>query len=234
MNEIQIIERFAILVRQFCSVIDEAAKLDRAEILGRIYPLLPKLIDRAIALPKIEETEEAEDTQSDDDLPKKSHSTHEDRRQIYLLLQEKLGDWDQYCEIFDPNKDMDPIGGSLADDLADIYFDLKEGLELHDSGESEPGQVIWEWRFSFDIHWGEHALGALTPGRARRPCRVSTLNHLHEARQESLPSLNRSIHARAASHTRPCIRVSRRSLRPASQARRSVCATPSLRRCPRA
>src|ERR1700692_4649263 len=100
-NEIQIIERFAILVRQFCSVIDEAAKLDRAEILGRIYPLLPKLIDRAIALPK------TEDTQSDDDLPKKSHSTHEDRRQIYLLLQEKLGVWDQYCEIFDPNKDMD-------------------------------------------------------------------------------------------------------------------------------
>jgi hypothetical protein len=163
-SETQIVESFVSLVRQYCAVIDEASTLDRAEILARIYPILPRLIDQAIAMPKIgdsEETEEVEDTQSDDDLPKKSRSTHEERRQVYKLFQEKLGAWDQYCEIFDPNKDMDPIGGSLADDLADIYFDLKEGLALHESGESEPSQVIWEWRFSFDIHWGEHATSAL-------------------------------------------------------------------------
>lgn len=160
-SEIEIIERFAILVRQFCSVIDEAANLDRAEILGRIYPLLPKLIDQAIALPKIEESEEAEDTQTDDDLPKASRWTHEERRQLFKLLQERLAGWDQYWVIFDPNNDMDPILGSLADDLIDMYFDLKEGLALHESGQSEPNQVILEWRSSFDIHWGEHALGAL-------------------------------------------------------------------------
>ena len=56
---------------------------------------------------------------------------------------------------------MDAIVGSLADDLADTYFDLKEGLALQEAGETEPSRVIWEWRFSFDIHWGEHALSAL-------------------------------------------------------------------------
>jgi len=160
-SQTQIVDSFASLGRQYCSIIDEAAKLDRTEILSRIYPLLPQLIGQAIALPEIEETEEAEDTQSDDDLPKKSRWTHEERRQLFKLLQEKLGGWDQYWVIFDPTKDLDAIIGSLADDLVDIYFDLKEGLALHESGQSEPNQVIWEWRFSFDIHWSEHALGAL-------------------------------------------------------------------------
>ena len=160
-SEIELIESFAIPVRQFCSVIEAASTLERAEILGRVYPLLPKLMDQAIALPRIEKIEESADANSDDDLPKSSRSTHEERRRLFKLLLEKLGDWDQYWVIFDPTKDMDAILGSLADDLADIYFDLKEGLALHESGESEPDQVIWEWRFSFDIHWGEHALSAL-------------------------------------------------------------------------
>ncbi len=160
-SETEIVEAFASLVRQFCSIIDETAELDRDEILRKIYPLLPKLMAQAIALPKIAESEEAEDAQSDDDLPEKSRWTHEERRQVFKLLQDKLAGWDQYWVIFDPNNDMDAILGSLADDLVDIYFDLKEGLALHESGQSESAQVIWEWRFSFDIHWGEHALGAL-------------------------------------------------------------------------
>jgi len=160
-SETQIVESFLSLVRQFCSVIDEASTLDRAEILARIYPLLPRLIDQAIAMPKVEDAAESEDAKTDDDLPEKSRWTHDERRQLFKLLQEKLGIWDQYWVIFDPTKDLDAILGSLADDLADIYFDLKEGLALHESGQSVPGKVIWEWRFSFEIHWGEHALGAL-------------------------------------------------------------------------
>ena len=160
-NEIEIVERFAVLVRQFCSVIDDASNLDRAEILGRVYPLLPRLIDQAIAMPRVEEAEDAEEVESDEALPRKSGSTHEERWSLFELLQEKLGDWDRYSEVFDPARDMIPIVGSLADDLADTYFDLKEGLALQEAGETEPSRVIWEWRFSFDIHWGEHALSAL-------------------------------------------------------------------------
>jgi len=160
-NEIEIIERFAVLVRQFCSVIEDASNLNRAEILSRVYPLLPRLIDQAIAMPRAEEAEETDEVESDEVLPRKSGSTHEERWSLFQLLQEKLEDWDRYSEVFDPARDMDAIVGSLADDLADTYFDLKEGLALQEAGETEPSRVIWEWRFSFDIHWGEHALSAL-------------------------------------------------------------------------
>lgn len=49
--------------------------------------------------------------------------------------------------------------GNLADDLADIYRDLRGGLDLCENGHVE--YAIWNWRFSFNAHWGQHAVSAL-------------------------------------------------------------------------
>jgi hypothetical protein len=50
--------------------------------------------------------------------------------------------------------------GTLADDLADIYRDLKKGLELKSRSEP-PETIIWGWRVLFYSHWGTHAIEAL-------------------------------------------------------------------------
>jgi hypothetical protein len=76
-------------------------------------------------------------------------------------LKEKLGEWDQYNQVFDPTQDADAVHGSLADDLADIYRDLKEGLVLKETKLRQPEDLIWEWRFAFHSHWGKHAMDAL-------------------------------------------------------------------------
>ncbi len=47
----------------------------------------------------------------------------------------------------------------LADDLADIWRDLKGGLLLFQSGYVEA--ACWQWRTSFWSHWGKHASGAI-------------------------------------------------------------------------
>ena len=49
--------------------------------------------------------------------------------------------------------------GELADDLHDIYTDVKEGLLTYPH--SVP-TATWHWRFTFDIHWGHHAVSALS------------------------------------------------------------------------
>ncbi len=49
--------------------------------------------------------------------------------------------------------------GDLADDLADIWRDLKRGLELYDSNERVTAAA--EWKFGFEAHWGRHATAAL-------------------------------------------------------------------------
>lgn len=50
--------------------------------------------------------------------------------------------------------------GSLADDLADIWRDLRAGLDALEGG-SQWQDVAWEWRFGLQTHWGRHAVEAL-------------------------------------------------------------------------
>jgi hypothetical protein len=50
----------------------------------------------------------------------------------------------------------------LWDDLADLYRDLQNGLDLCLRG--RPADVegaVWWWRFNYEIHWGEHLFRAL-------------------------------------------------------------------------
>jgi hypothetical protein len=50
---------------------------------------------------------------------------------------------------------------AVADDLADVWRDLTEGVRGLDDGTAAAEDVIWEWRDGFETHWGQHALGAL-------------------------------------------------------------------------
>lgn len=49
--------------------------------------------------------------------------------------------------------------GDLADDLADIWRDLKGGLDLLDAGNVKAASCVW--REGFKRHWGRHATSAL-------------------------------------------------------------------------
>jgi len=64
-----------------------------------------------------------------------------------------------YWEVFDPYVEEPPVKGSLSDDLLDVYRDVRRGLLLWDH--NAPQAAIWEWRFSFGVHWGNHAIDAL-------------------------------------------------------------------------
>jgi hypothetical protein len=63
-----------------------------------------------------------------------------------------------YWDVFDPLKETESLWNSLADDLADIYRDIKECLLLFDAGQVD--EAVWQWRFNFLIHWGHHLTGA--------------------------------------------------------------------------
>jgi hypothetical protein len=50
------------------------------------------------------------------------------------------------------------VTGWLADDLADIYLDVREGLEHANAGRAS--EALWEWRFGYFSHWGRHLVHA--------------------------------------------------------------------------
>jgi Domain of unknown function (DUF5063) len=153
-NNLQVADRFGIVAKRFCSIVDSAPSIDRTELVERIYRVLPKLIDQAIAMPDVELSKRRRRK------PPRGVGQHE-WQLLYQSLQEKLGDWNLYRQVFNPTQDTEAIFGSLADDISDIYDELKKGLELNETSQSQPEDAIWEWKFSFQIHWGKHVIDAL-------------------------------------------------------------------------
>jgi hypothetical protein len=66
-----------------------------------------------------------------------------------------------YSEVFDPLTipPQEPVVGSLADDIADIFRDVVSGLRTFQGGHR--ARAIQHWSLMLSIHWGEHATGAI-------------------------------------------------------------------------
>ena len=109
------------VARQYCHVIDEVPA--RKDWLVPLCRLLPQL---HAAVETLDESSEGMLQEISSDL--------DDRFDLYGLLHTQLGDRDLYWLEFDhpdtPHSDAEHRSGSLADDLTDIYFELKHGLTL--------------------------------------------------------------------------------------------------------
>ncbi|HEY3331377.1 MAG TPA: DUF5063 domain-containing protein [Capsulimonadaceae bacterium] len=79
--------------------------------------------------------------------------------ELYADIGQKLRESSLYWEVFDPRVLTKPVVGDVADDLADIYRDVKNGLILYDCGYID--EAVSEWRESFLVHWGDHLVDAL-------------------------------------------------------------------------
>lgn len=66
---------------------------------------------------------------------------------------------EMYWKVFEPYTFEEPVRGSLADDILDIYKDMKEGILSYERNEQI--EAIWHWKFNFEIHWGKHAIDAM-------------------------------------------------------------------------
>ncbi|MGQ9831338.1 MAG: DUF5063 domain-containing protein [Thermochromatium sp.] len=80
------------------------------------------------------------------------------RFELFTQLRELLADRDAYWLEFDSVADgMTAMTGSLADDLTDIYCELKQGLKLF---ESDPDRAVAIWALGYRWHWGQHLVDA--------------------------------------------------------------------------
>jgi hypothetical protein len=128
------------------------------------YLALAELYAAALVLPT---TSVLFDPADDDDVespeseqPDPDRADNPELQRALAPLCEMLGQRAFYREIFDPFDASEvEVMGSLSDDLQDIYRDVRSGLLKWDRGEA--GAALWEWRFNFEGHWGEHTTSAL-------------------------------------------------------------------------
>ena len=117
---------FVLAAKEYCSVLE--ADCDDAELwVERVLQTLSILYACATNMPEVD-TEDAPDV--DDDSVQQSI---DDWNEMRAALGGILGDQRYYREIFDPsepvNSKEDPVVADIADDLADIYRDIKTRIK---------------------------------------------------------------------------------------------------------
>jgi hypothetical protein len=160
-------ETFLFTARQFVELL-ETANIDKEIFFSKVHTTLLELY---IAGHKLDEIE----------LKYSSGDKDFDRGAIFenrnIGKISELGTEAFYWEIFDPTysenvgqpnigwtiKDKEATQGWLIDDFGDIYRDLKiELTKIDQIGTNEAIEdALWQLKFSFAHHWGQHCINAL-------------------------------------------------------------------------
>ncbi len=82
----------------------------------------------------------------------------DERFDLFCNLKKVLGEKDGY-EIGEELV-TNELYGSLSGDLADLYFEIKRGLDLIQFGEENLPLALSLWRDGFFLHWGKHLIDA--------------------------------------------------------------------------
>jgi Domain of unknown function (DUF5063) len=139
---------FEQLARGFCEFCERDKHEGRLEFANELERHLGALYGAAVNLMPSDPP--------DEDAP---HISQQEWRAVYDRVATVLGDANHYWLIDDPFAQEAPDLGDLADDVADTYRDLKEGVALLDA--IPAADPSWRWRQSFTGHWGRHAALAL-------------------------------------------------------------------------
>lgn len=151
-DNVEVMQRFRAAATTFIEVVDSAPHFETEEFLANLSHSMAELYSVALALPSVEP-----ESTGPDDATFQSDKWDDLRRS----LENKIGTFDTYWTIFDFTEKQEPVQGSLAGDISEIYFDLKECLNLKENGVAR-SDVLFDWRLAFRSHWGRHLLTALT------------------------------------------------------------------------
>ena len=147
---------FVKLVRQYVSLVEGMDEIRAHELLFRAAIVLPKIYSLGITLPDVGPF--LDEIQEDED-PSLDKPSEDAGISMMDALKEKLGTYDKYSEVFDPVIEEESLIACLSDDLAGIYWDLKEPLQPYDSGKEL--DATWAWRFNMKTHCGDHLVDSL-------------------------------------------------------------------------
>lgn len=141
-------EALLVVAREYCSVIESIGEGNQ-NWLSQISRLLPQLHACIAAL---SDRKGKNGEYMEPNL--------ESRFELFSKLRQLLGDKDSYWMEFDVAHDDQHQSGSLADDLTDIYCELKYGLACLDEEVGDPDHILSQWRSGYRMHWGRHLVDA--------------------------------------------------------------------------
>ncbi len=146
---------FTAVATEFCKYAEHASEIKGAELLNIMQKLLPLLYLKASLLPVLEpHFEEGNE----------KFVSENDWNIIQDNLRATFGAANDYIELPDEPTSADEgtkLSG-IAEDLADIYQDMKNYVLLYQTGTDEVmNDAVWECRMNFENYWGIRLINSL-------------------------------------------------------------------------
>ncbi len=161
-NDLRNATRFADYARKYCCLIESLGERSSEHFFADLMRCLSDLCGSALDIPDCSLAHGLGGV-SDEDLQSKFGMPHEERTVISRLVEIRVASAVHGLVPGCAGREDDRIRYLMYfDDLSDIYFDLKEGLNVWDDGSSDAmAEAISAWRFGYQSHWGYHLMDAL-------------------------------------------------------------------------
>lgn len=145
---------FVKIAKKFSDFLTVDFPEERKEFIESSLIIMPELYSKLLAIPQ---------NQSIFDEPSEKYVTEEDWAEVYKRIFGILGSQNEYIDI--PEEDeydrLELISRDLSEDLADIYQDITDFLEVFRVGNEEVmNDVLWECKLNFENYWGKKLLRA--------------------------------------------------------------------------
>ncbi len=151
----RVVIEFVAVANELCSFLEQAGGFARTDFIDKSRKILPLLYYKATLLPGTEAVFEEGAEQ---------FVSEEEWQVIHDTLLGKLGRFNDYPEAIDPVlKDTeDAVGGSIAENMADIYQDIKDFVMRYHVGTVDlMNDALWECVQHFEQSWGQKLLNSL-------------------------------------------------------------------------
>lgn len=158
---------FVTIAKEYCSFMEHATEHEYADFADKSLKLLSLLYLKTLLLPDVEQINEEGN---------EKFVTEFDWQFIRNGAGSVLGDADMYLDYFDSDmkETPEPVTSSIAENIADIYQDLKDFLEIYQLGNEElSNDAIFECRQNFDSYWGFRVVNS-----------IRMLHHLNYAKND--------------------------------------------------
>ncbi|MEA1886146.1 MAG: DUF5063 domain-containing protein [Bacteroidota bacterium] len=145
---------FTAVANEYCRFLEEASPIDGKSLLSVLQKLLPLLYMKSLYLPDIE-------TKIEEEIEK--FVREEDWEAVKDMLSHKFGAANDYVDV-NPDKESteELIYGDIAENLADIYQDIKDFLMAYRVGTVEiMNDALWECKESYRLYWGQKLVNTI-------------------------------------------------------------------------
>lgn len=146
---------FVAVANEFCLLAENGSKYPTAQLLDITRKILPLLYFKASMLPSLEVI-------LDEELEK--YVTELDYNVILQKWLQKLGEYDLYPEIMDPDLQFgtENVTASISEQIMDIYQDVKDFISSYNFGNEEVmHDAVAVCSLQFREFWGQRLVNVL-------------------------------------------------------------------------